>query len=401
MTVLSLWEMSLAGAVLILAAVLIRAAAGDRLPRETYLALWGLALARLLIPLSLPSPVSAYNLAPRSAPASPLTAALPAAQASVPSAVDAAARTGGAASWLTWLWLAGAAACALAFFTVWLRCRREFAMSLPAEDGFALGLLADQKLRRTVRLRQSDRIGSPLTYGLLRPVILMPGATDWSDRAALTCVLTHELVHIRRLDAAWKLLLTAAACVHWFNPLAWVMLTAANRDLELTCDRQVLRRLGADQRGTYAEALIKFAQRRSGPSPFCSGFGMDPTEERISAIMKHKKTSLTSLLLALLVVAGTAALLSTSALAEGGAHHGWRHDSACPAEDCPTADCPDDSCPQDDCQDEGVCLTAGDQPCGPVVQPADGPAYPVQPSLHHSETHHTESHSGHHGDHHG
>ena len=47
----------------------------------------------------------------------------------------------------------------------------------------------------------------------------------------LAFVLTHEMAHIRRFDALSKLLLAAAACLHWFNPLVWVMLVLANRDL--------------------------------------------------------------------------------------------------------------------------------------------------------------------------
>ena len=54
-------------------------------------------------------------------------------------------------------------------------------------------------------------------------------------------ILTHELVHIRSLDCLRKWLLTSALCVHWFNPLVWLMVYTANRDLELACDETVLR----------------------------------------------------------------------------------------------------------------------------------------------------------------
>ena len=58
---------------------------------------------------------------------------------------------------------------------------------------------------------------------MLRPVILLPKKTDWTDEEALRYVLEHEFVHIRRFDSVGKLLLIAAACVHWFNPLVWAM----------------------------------------------------------------------------------------------------------------------------------------------------------------------------------
>jgi beta-lactamase regulating signal transducer with metallopeptidase domain len=72
-----------------------------------------------------------------------------------------------------------------------------------------------------VQIRQSDRIKAPLTYGVFRPVVLLPKTTDWTDETGLRYILTHEFAHIRRFDTLNKLALTAAVCVHWFNPLVW------------------------------------------------------------------------------------------------------------------------------------------------------------------------------------
>lgn len=109
-------------------------------------------------------------------------------------------------------------------------------MSLPVENDASRRWLQAHPLRRTITLRQTDRISSPLTFGLLHPVILMPKETDWDDEASLQFVLEHEFVHIRRLDTAAKLLLITAVCVHWFNPAVWAMYALANRDIELSCD---------------------------------------------------------------------------------------------------------------------------------------------------------------------
>lgn len=127
--------------------------------------------------------------------------------------------------------------------------------------------LRQHPLRRKIAIRQSDRISSPLSFGVLRPVILLPKKTDWTDEEALRYVLEHEFVHIRRFDSVGKLLLIAAACVHWFNPLVWAMYVLANRDLELSCDETVLRRFGGDVRGAYARVLIRMEERRRGVQP--------------------------------------------------------------------------------------------------------------------------------------
>ena len=73
--------------------------------------------------------------------------------------------------WMALLWAAGALACALCFLPPHLRGRREWNASLPVEDPFVTAWLDGHPIRRRVRVRCSDRVDSPLTYGLLRPVI--------------------------------------------------------------------------------------------------------------------------------------------------------------------------------------------------------------------------------------
>lgn len=114
------------------------------------------------------------------------------------------------------------------------------------------------------RRHPAGRISSPLTFGVLRPVILVPKKTDWTDETALRYVLEHEFVHIQRFDVLSKLLLIAAVCVHQFNLLVWVMYVLANRDLELSCDETVLRRFGGDVRAAYARVLIRMEAARGG-----------------------------------------------------------------------------------------------------------------------------------------
>ena len=150
----------------------------------------------------------------------------------------------------------------------------------------------------------AGRISSPLTFGVLRPVILVPKKTDWTDETALRYVLEHEFVHIQRFDVLSKLLLIAAVCVHWFNPLVWVMYVLANRDLELSCDETVLRRFGGDIRAAYARVLIRMEAARGGFAPLCNHFGKNAIEERITIV---------SLGLTALLVAGTVTVFATSA----------------------------------------------------------------------------------------
>ena len=120
-------------------------------------------------------------------------------------------------------------------------------------------------------------------------------------------ILTHELVHIRSLDCLRKWLLTSALCVHWFNPLVWLMVYAANRDLELACDETVLRLLGDGSRKAYAGVLLEFAARKRPDLAFGSGFDQTAGEERIHHIMKYRKTSYCILLITVLTLTLNAA----------------------------------------------------------------------------------------------
>ena len=318
---MKLLQMSLAGGVMILVITVIRALAIERLPKKTFLALWAAALARLLAPVSLPSALSIYSLLARRAPAAAewtAVPALPALPAETGAAAAAAAQqtaSAPAAQAPVWtiVWAVGVAVCAVVFAVAYGRCCREFRASFPVENDVIRRWLQSHPLRRTIAIRQSGRISSPLTFGVLRPVILMPKKTDWTDETALRYVLEHEFVHIQRFDVLSKLLLIAAVCVHWFNPLVWVMYVLANRDLELSCDETVLRRFGGDVRAAYARVLIRMEAARGGFAPLCNHFGKNAIEERITAIMKTKRITIVSLGLAALLVAGTVTVFATSA----------------------------------------------------------------------------------------
>ena len=318
---MSLPQMSAAGGVMILAIVVIRALALERLPKRTFTALWALVLARLLLPFSLPSPLSVYSLlGRRTAVGAAGTAPIPDLPLSVPAAGTAGGLEAAASSappfplWAA-VWAGGTVLLAVAMAVLYWRCRREFAAALPVEDPLAYQLLADCRLRRPAVLRQSDRVSTPLTYGLLRPVILLPKTMDFSDREALRYVLAHEAVHIRRMDGAAKLVLAAALCLHWCNPLVWAMYVLANRDIELSCDEAVVRLFGREARAAYARTLIRMEEDRSRRAILFSHFSKNAIEERIVSIMKTRKTSLPSALLAAALIVCVAGGFATSAAA--------------------------------------------------------------------------------------
>ena len=357
---MNLVQMSVSGALLILAAALIRLAALRAVPKRTFLFLWALVLVRLLVPfpplLPLPSllpaeltstataapeDIAAYPTAipttgrePLPQPAgtaAPIESAAPSSHAPEHPAVTAAPAVTappqgkdsgeapvtdpgyllspqmafvGKAALL--IWLVGMGVTAAVFAILYIVSYRRFRRALPLEGPAAEAWLQAHPTKRKLSLRTLAGLSSPLTYGILRPVILLPEGLDPAEGEA-TYALEHEYIHARRLDALWKLLLALTVCVHWFNPFVWLMWFLANRDLELSCDEEVLRRFGTEQRGDYARALLAMEEKRALLPPLHSGFGAGTTKERILAIMKYKKATVLSVALAAVLVAALAA----------------------------------------------------------------------------------------------
>lgn len=325
---MSMLEMSFYGSAMILAALLFRRLLLNRLPKRTFTALWTMAAIRLILPFPLYSPFSLYRLASLFNAAS---------QAPVGSfsytgithggeygymggeALYETAETGFSISpssmWL-YVCLFGAAAMALTFLLLYIRSRREFAMALPVEDEKINALLNGFKIRRKILLKHSDRISTPLAYGIFRPVILLPSSyLANSQDKEISFILTHEFVHICRFDAVKKLICVTALCLHWFNPLVWLMFLLFNRDMELACDEGVLRHMGEDLKTEYAAALIKAEARKSGLGSLFSAFAFKKgaaAEERIKAIMKTKTHTLVSAALSAMLICGSATVFASS-----------------------------------------------------------------------------------------
>lgn len=329
---MSLLQMSVSGAVLIAVIAVVRAAAIHRLPKRVFVMLWGIVLLRLLAPFSIPARTSVYSYVPTefSVGGAAITGDPGGLLKEGTVGEGGALRASGAGTGepeargpLAYpvrdiVWLAGVLAFAAIFFVCYVRCRREFGMSLPVRNAFAARWREEHRRLRPIELRESDRIAAPLTYGVFRPVILLPERMDWDDEREASCVLLHEYIHICRFDALLKLLAAAALCIHWFNPMVWVMYALLNKDIELACDECVVQRLGGDARAAYARALIAMEEKKSGLMPLYNNFSRNALEERIREIMRAKKITAGLVIASVALVALVAGVFATSAKAENG-----------------------------------------------------------------------------------
>lgn len=319
---MSLLQMSFLGTVIILLIVVLRAVLINRLPKKTFLILWWIALIRLLVPFSIKSVTSIYSLLQsiysdiNPVRTAQTTIFLPI-HGNMPEIAnglsEAMVQRTESISILSVIWLAGLLLCFGFFAVSYIKCYREFRFSLPVENDILEAWKEKHPLKRSLSIRQTETIAAPLSYGVIRPVILMPKNTEWKNIYQLRYVLEHEYVHIRRLDMLTKLIMIAAVCIHWFNPLVWVMYILFNRDLELSCDETVVRRFGMDIKSVYATALISMEEKKSGLTPLCNSFSKNAIEERIRAIMKIKKTSKFAVMISAVLVICVTGGFATSA----------------------------------------------------------------------------------------
>ena len=320
---MSLIQMSFSGASMVLAIIAVRALTINRLPKKVFVLLWAAVLLRLLIPFSIPSMLSAYSLVESNAyiqaplANTPVDNMIPRVSEgqidkNVIPTQELQSNVPGFSIWQV-VWIAGVMLCAVFFIISYLRCYFEFRTSLPVRNEFAVKWLEEHPLKRSVQIRQSDQISTPLTYGIFKPVVLMPKRTDWENGQQLQYVLLHEYMHIRHFDMVWKLIAAAVLCVHWFNPAVWAMYIFFNRDIELSCDESVVRQFGDNSKVSYAKALITMEEKRRGLPSLCNNFSKNAIEKRITAIMKTRKRTVWAVIIGVVLLVAVMVLFATSA----------------------------------------------------------------------------------------
>jgi beta-lactamase regulating signal transducer with metallopeptidase domain len=110
---------------------------------------------------------------------------------------------------------------------------------------------------RECELRLAAGEDGPITWGVIRPVILLPHSAATWPRARLQAVLLHELAHVRRRDSLTQLLAFIVCALHWPNPLAWIAARALRREAEIAADDQVI--VSGVKPSAYAGELLSLA----------------------------------------------------------------------------------------------------------------------------------------------
>lgn len=259
--------------------LILRRVLKKRYPARAICAVWAILALRLLVPVQLSLPAAPVQLAPRTnyvvhTDAQVFAqAGLPLTQASDRWVTNEQAAALGAADTnsmttvdvtgiLLVLWIAGAAACVLrqaAGYGLFMKKLRRTARN--AENAALQAVFEAQKrdlgITRDIPLRIAPAAVCPMLAGFVRPALYLPDEALPDTDAAF--IFRHELTHLRRGDLWLKLLLTAAVCVHWFNPLVHLIARFAQEDIELACDDAVVRGMDGAARRAYGEVILRSA----------------------------------------------------------------------------------------------------------------------------------------------
>ena len=191
------------------------------------------------------------------------------------------------------VWLTGIFVLILYSVGTVLRLRRSLTNAVPTEEN----------------QYEAEGIATPSVLGLCRPRIYLPAHLQEEEKRY---ALAHEKVHIARKDHLVKIAFYAAACLHWFNPLAWLAFALMENDMEMSCDEAVLGKLGAGVKKEYSRSLLALS---TGETRFWSGplaFGEGGVKGRVRNILAYRKRTVLAVLLAaaVIIVVGAGLLLN-------------------------------------------------------------------------------------------
>lgn len=138
---------------------------------------------------------------------------------------------------------------------------------------------SEMGITQKVDVFYNGKIQSPLLVGFFKPRILLPKFPNKTQDIEM--ILRHELMHFKRRDIWYKLLVRAALSLHWFNPMVWIMAKVADEDLEKACDEDVVKNQNENFRHTYCQSILHVVRMQKTKEPaLAAGFASRPSDLR-------------------------------------------------------------------------------------------------------------------------
>lgn len=182
------------------------------------------------------------------------------------------------------VWMLGFLCLLVRNFWGYFRLKKQVQVSIPVETG----------------VYKADHIYTAFVLGWLKPLIYLP---HYISEEQYAYVVMHERMHIQRKDHWMKLIFCLLRYFYWWNPFVWLMYYFMEKDMEMSCDEAVLKRMGEEKRGEYAEALLELTTAGSNAVGMSLCFAESEPESRIKNIMRYQKPVVAAAVLSVLVLA--------------------------------------------------------------------------------------------------
>ena len=279
----NLMQIGLTVSLAALVPLILRRLMKKRYPTRMVCVVWAILALRLLIPVQLTLPQAPVQVMPRTSyvvqsdQTAFRQAGLPVTQTPARWVTGTQAQTLSAADTgtvktvditdiLLTLWLAGVIACVLWQGIGYYRLIRSLkGTSQPVERADLHTILqeqcADLVIDREIPLRVCSAADCPMLAGFIHPTLYLPDERISQTDAVF--IFRHELTHYKHGDLWLKLLLLAARCLHWFNPLVHLIARFAQEDIEAACDDAVVRGHDGAYRRAYGETILRSAIAQS------------------------------------------------------------------------------------------------------------------------------------------
>ena len=290
-----------------------------RAPKIFSYALWAIVLIRLLVPIHIPSPISAIPVT-QTTNSAEINAALPPLDFETPGDRQAnsfslqqsiekdtpyvhVSHSLEPTGYLAIGWIAGMGVMVLYSCLSYWKIKKKVRISVLLRDNIFI----------------ADDIGSPCVIGFGMPNIYLPNGLGEKEQEY---IILHEQHHIRRFDHVIKALAFMALTIHWFNPLVWIAFVLACKDMEMSCDEAVIRKLGENVRADYSASLLTLATGHRIIAGTPLAFGEGDTKGRIKNLSKWRQPVFLTVVIGLFVCLLAGVLLLTNPVEDTGDEFG-------------------------------------------------------------------------------
>lgn len=338
---MDLFICNLSAGIMIILTLAMRRIAKYRIPNSVFCLLWGMIGTRLMFPVSVRTPWSVMNVYFHFRNKSILIDYTR--EETLRTAIMDRIETAGAlaerhGNIFTAIWLIGCCVLPAHFIMGYILLWKDVREAEPLEDAeWMKNCIAEQKIRRKVLLKREYGLDTPVTCGIIRPVILIPAEFEAEDRKLSRLVLLHECGHIKYFHALFRLWNVILICLYWYNPIVWIMYFKFERDLEISADRYALCHTAGENKAIYARHLVasveKMRARKQEPAVY-HFYKNNDIKERIEAIMRFEKLGAGAIVATLLIPMGmTTAFATTNNIMDSESTHLTVDERAVPVEE--------------------------------------------------------------------